>query len=332
MRPPSPNTRRPHRDATTDQRREQWRRPDRCFGVVQPAPQQRNHSETVRRSRAAACTRPFSLLVRRTCTTLRLSLGTRRDYSGAIVSARSVILQEPTTAFQRSVRVSLLFEVDWRPEYMEKMGQELGEHFAVLRTELTEMAWRWQEFRELFENESRIELLNRTSPMFFWMVQQALLDEMLLALTRLTGAPISNGQKNLTIKRLADLLDNIQLRDEIRKKILDLDAAVKFANDWRHKVLAHCDLDTALQRRATPLPAVTTAKITKALGDCAAILDTIELHYTGAKTESTVFSAQGALSVLYALRSGVGWEEKVQRALEAGTYHPADWESFLPAI
>jgi len=228
--------------------------------------------------------------------------------------------------------VSLLFEVEWRPEYVAKMGQALGEHFAVLRTELSEMVWRWQEFRELFENESRIELLNRTSPLFFWMIQQSLLDEMLLGLARMTGAPTSFGQKNLTVKRLSDLLDNARLRDDTVQRIAALETTVKFAHEWRHKVLAHCDLDTALQRRAAPLASVTTDKITRALADFSGLLDAIELHYTGATTEGKVFGASGALSVLYALRAGVGWEQKVERALEGGEYNPAAWERFLPEI
>ena len=55
-----------------------------------------------------------------------------------------------------------------RSVYIERMGQELGELFHATSEELTQIHWRWNEYRTLFgEKPSRIDLMNEAAPFFF---------------------------------------------------------------------------------------------------------------------------------------------------------------------
>lgn len=228
-----------------------------------------------------------------------------------------------------------IFDADEaRNEYLTKMGQELGVRFHALRHKYWEAVWCWQQFNELFgENDKRIDLLNRKAPLFFLLVQSALIDQMLLSITRLAEPPGSGERRNLTVRSLLELVDDTTLRDEIQRQCTALDDKIKFAVSVRNKRIAHHDQATALRQLVTPLPAVTRQRIAAALGAIGGVLAAIERHYAGHEVLDRVYDmADGALALVYALRGDAGWDAIAEQAIAENRYNPMEWEKFLPEI
>jgi hypothetical protein len=88
-----------------------------------------------------------------------------------------------------------------KAHYISVMGQPLGEVYASLWQELALLHRNWNEYVELFGSKpSRVELLNRAAGSFFRAVQDALWEQTLLHIARLTDPPASVGKSNLSIR------------------------------------------------------------------------------------------------------------------------------------
>jgi AbiU2 len=107
-----------------------------------------------------------------------------------------------------------------RAGYIRAMGRELGELFHATSSELTWIHWRWKQYRTLFgEKQSRIDLLNKAAPLFFYIVHRVLFEDTLLAIARLVGPPKSASKPNLTVERFPPLIVDVNLRDEVSSLI-----------------------------------------------------------------------------------------------------------------
>ncbi len=91
-----------------------------------------------------------------------------------------------------------------RAEYISSMGEELGASFYELYRKLVELHILWQQYRQLFGDDTgTVHLLNRTAGLFFKIVQDELWDSVLLGVSRMTDPqatgvippPISRRQK-----------------------------------------------------------------------------------------------------------------------------------------
>lgn len=93
--------------------------------------------------------------------------------------------------------------------YIKHMGEPLGSLFYALWQEVAWVRVKWQEYIELFgKKPSRVDLLNKSAPLFFRIVQNVLWYDILMHIARLTDPPKSKGKPNLTIRRLPELVRN----------------------------------------------------------------------------------------------------------------------------
>ena len=214
------------------------------------------------------------------------------------------------------------------------MGDELGELYTVLSTDLTWLYWRWSQYVQLFaEKPERLELLNSTAPFFFFVVQRTLWYDTLLGLTLLSAPVKTMNKDNLTIRRLSPLLDDDNLRAEVEVLVMQAVEASAFAADWRNREIAHRDLALALGREAKPLESATREKVEKALQALAEVLNRVDLHYLKSTTHYLYSGgARGAEDLLYVLRDGLRREQLRQEKLRSGEYDPKDWDDDLGAV
>src|SRR6185295_5019430 len=92
-----------------------------------------------------------------------------------------------------------------KQDYIKAMGEELGSQFAELWQQLVYLHCKWMEYVALFGTRSdRIELLNKSAPTFFRIIQDTLWDDILLHICRLTDPPETGKNKNLTIQNLPE--------------------------------------------------------------------------------------------------------------------------------
>lgn len=202
-----------------------------------------------------------------------------------------------------------------KAEYIRVMGDQLGPLYAELWQEVAGLHMKWAEFVTLFGTKpSRIELLNKIAPEFFSIVQNALWENALLHIARLTDPQKSRGKQNLSILRMIELIDHPETKataGDLANKAL---AATTFCRDWRNRRIAHRDLDLALANGAVPLELASRKKIRDGLKALAAVLNAVESHYAGSTTYFE-FKSNSALSLLYVLDDGLAadkerWERR----------------------
>jgi hypothetical protein len=215
-----------------------------------------------------------------------------------------------------------------RASNIAAMGAELGELFTTLSTELTWLVWRWRQYVTLYgEKPTRITLLNQSAAFFFAVVQGTLWEETLLGISRLAGPEKSAGYQLLSTRRIPPLLPDLNVRAEADRLLERVLETSEFALDWRHRRIAHRNLDLALDHRVTPLTPASQEDVQKAIGALANFLNYVERHFLKNETDYRgEFLIEDAMNLLHVLRDGLACEERRRQRLEAGEYTEEDRE------
>lgn len=167
-----------------------------------------------------------------------------------------------------------------RSEYISSMGQELGASFYELYRKLVELHVLWQQYRQLFGGDpDTVHLLNRTSGLFFKIVQDELWDSVLLGVSRMTDPPTTGKKKNLTIQSLPPLISDTGLQGEVQNLCDKSLVAAEFAREHRNKRIAHQDHDYLSNRNSDPLNGISRASVEKMLAALRAVLNRLDLHF-----------------------------------------------------
>jgi len=208
------------------------------------------------------------------------------------------------------------------------MGQALGERYSALWQELVWLYRIWGEYVDLYGTKaSRVELLNRASGSFFRVVQDALWEQTLLHIARLTDPATSAGKANLSIQSLLAVIDDARAKDAISQGIDEALRASAFCRDWRNRRIAHRDLDLALERHPQPLAPASRVQVRNALDRIADVLNAVAHHYRDSEThfEGSLHPGGGA-SLLYLLDISLELRADKEARLKRGEYRPEDFQ------
>ena len=150
--------------------------------------------------------------------------------------------------------------------YENIMGQELSQVFWKLTNKFYNLSFLYDDCTHLFGEQSaaRVDMLNKTAPAFFCRVQIVFEQELMLGICRATD-PVKTGKSNnLTVLRLATLVEQSLIGKSDGIDILAKSArdASEFARDWRNKRIAHNDFELSINApSAKLLPDATLGKI-----------------------------------------------------------------------
>jgi|SRR3989344_408811 len=183
---------------------------------------------------------------------------------------------------------------------------ELEDLLNVVNNQVIQLAYRWKIFGQLFDSgPENIELLNKSGSNVFALFQRLVLDEVMIALSRLTDPEKSAGNENASVRNLrakANACLETKTIAEVDALIGELDDHVRNLRKHRNKVLAHADLGHALNVSA--LPPVTYDEIEKAMEALQTIVSKVALesfrwttHY-----DSIILYGSGGDSLLEVLR------------------------------
>lgn len=121
--------------------------------------------------------------------------------------------------------------------------------FFSLNSSISDIAARWKVYNQLFNSgEENVALLNSSGSYVFFLLQRLLLDDTILALSRLTDPPSSgrNDQdKNASISHLFELARSTLCPadlDYANDSMTKLKGHVKKVRVHRSKAIAHADL------------------------------------------------------------------------------------------
>jgi hypothetical protein len=209
-----------------------------------------------------------------------------------------------------------------------KMGENLGGLYHALWQSLAQLYANWNEYVVLFGTKSsRIDLMNRAAPSFFGMLQNELWNLTLLHMARLTDSPRSVGRPNLSIRALPQLITDSALKTEVEGLVALALTQTEFCRDWRNRLLAHADLDLALEVPSRPLSDASRKHVNDGLAALTNVLNALDGHFSNSETHFHMHSRiGGAVEMLYVLDHGVRAREAKMKRIESGQYTSEDIE------
>ncbi len=126
-------------------------------------------------------------------------------------------------------------------------GDDLGLVFHELYAEVVWLHIKWDQLQRLFKHsKARTRIIQETAPEFFTMVRRVLVDDILLHIIKLTDNIGRKNNRNLTLWRLPELIEDPKLRQLIVDDLQIIENQREPIRTLRNKYLAHFDLDFVL--------------------------------------------------------------------------------------
>ncbi len=214
---------------------------------------------------------------------------------------------------------------------MTVIPEAINEVYEELKTEITWLHVRWIIYRQLFAaSNKRVDLLNECASAFFYIIQELLLWEVQVSLSKLTDPARSGRFDNLSLEQLQSRLGahgDQKLAARTRSMLDELHSKSEPFRSWRNKQLAHLDLATAMKSSPDPLPEISRQMIEEALGLVRKYMNKIEEHYRDSEIGYEHFIMQSDGEALVAmLRYGLRYEELLKdRTISFDDWHYGKW-------
>lgn len=213
-----------------------------------------------------------------------------------------------------------------KQNYVAAMGPTLGKFFHQLWNECVWLHWKWDEYVALFgTKQQRLDLLMKTAPAFFTVVDDCLWNDVLLHLARLTDPKNVAGKDTLTLHRLPQLVEPA-VRDAVWAQLKDVINKTKFARDRRNRHIGHRELSLALQENAKPLEPASRKAVSDAIKAVADLLNVVDEHYCNSTVGYEHSKIGDAEALLQALRAAQHAFKDRDRAFEAAEMELLEWE------
>jgi hypothetical protein len=215
-----------------------------------------------------------------------------------------------------------------RAHNVSVMGKAVGDVYSALWQELALINRNWNEYVALYGTKpSRVELLNRAAPSFFRVVQDALWEQTVLHIARLTDPAVSFGKPNLSIQRLLAVIDRDDIKATVAPKVEVALTAAVFARDWRNRRIAHRDLAVALYTNAQPIAPASRAMVREAIDRLADVLNAVSLKYMDSESafDGTWYPG-GAVSLLHIVNDGLETRHQRNDRIKRGEASVEDFQ------
>lgn len=189
------------------------------------------------------------------------------------------------------------------------MSPPLKEKLKAIDHEVQTLHFKWKFFSQLFTDPARVKILNATAASLFHSVEDSMLFDILLSITRLTDPPKSFKQENLSFENLIQEMSDSPLRTEVVNLLSRINEKTKDIRTWRDKKLSHNDLQKALG--SFSLPQIQMKELTDTLGHIRGIMNAIHRHFsdTTVMYEMCVTSNDGDNLLFYLEYALEVWEE-----------------------
>jgi hypothetical protein len=152
--------------------------------------------------------------------------------------------------------------------------------FRSIGDDVTNLHMYWKIYRQLYAySDQRVALLNETGPLVFYVLQHLLLDEVTLAICRLTDPAFTGKKENHTLERLTAEVRDEQLSRTLREMMTTIQESAKPFRDRRNRAISHSDLNTKLGVTTNPLPGVSREMVENTLTRIRGLLNAYDHHY-----------------------------------------------------
>jgi hypothetical protein len=183
------------------------------------------------------------------------------------------------------------------------LGSEPGRLYNALWNEIIRIRIKWQEYCSLFQaGPKTIATLNAAAPFFFYLVQDLLLNDIILSLSRITSRKTVDDKANLTVAWLPESMPDagdLQILDQLVSTAI---AASRFTKDRRNRYIAHRDYALFVKQTAKPIRPIKCRQVEGALKALWKIIEHLEYYYFKSTTiDQIVRPMTGVSSLLHFL-------------------------------
>lgn len=214
-----------------------------------------------------------------------------------------------------------------------RFPEPIREIWALLSGDVLWLHHRWIIYRQLFgTNKARVDLFNEVAGTVACILQQVLLHDVQLSLSKLGDPPGKGTRENLTLLRLRDALATLgadELVATIGPMIEEFDASCRKLRLRRNKWIAHSDLATKRGSLAEPLLGPSRQEIEEALLVLRRVMNSVQKHYTHGETlyEHMFMDGDDGMTLISALARALRYRELVKD----GTIPRGDFLSRFPS-
>lgn len=186
--------------------------------------------------------------------------------------------------------------------------------FMWLCQELASLHNEWQFYLALGTGEQSTHLLSELASGSFVIIEQSLRRDIATSICRLCDPPRTMGKLNLSLQTLAEKCQELDGLPELLKEFL---GACEPVLQYRHKLVAHRDLNTTLKQQDNPLAPIDRTQIETILDLAGRILNLVYRHFTNLELTFAPSLIGGADTLLH-------WLSVAQKAKDTGIPGPPD--------
>ncbi|MCL6484900.1 hypothetical protein [Janthinobacterium lividum] len=165
--------------------------------------------------------------------------------------------------------------------HIVQMEPGVKESATILSAQLIDLHIIWTQYCQLYEDAGSVEVLNRSAGLFFKIVQDVLWDRVLLGICRFIDPAEAKGgkNKNLTLRSLAPLIADIELKGKVQDACNAALSSAEFALNHRNKRIAHQDHYYATAPELFEMSPVSRRSVEEMLENLRAVMRLIDSHY-----------------------------------------------------
>ena len=209
---------------------------------------------------------------------------------------------------------------------MIEMPQDVYIIYEKLKNEVNWLYVKWKIYRQLYDQgQKRVDLLNQSAALFFYVIEQSLMSEISIFVSKLTDPARKGRFENLSLYQLQERIEKHCDSVFVSSSCEFLKAVEKRCEPlrkWRDKKLAHLDLGVAMNNGVVKLPDFSREEIGGSISAISDYLNNIEGHYNDSyhAYENMVIHTD-ANELVAMLRYGARYEE----LRDEGKIEISDW-------
>jgi hypothetical protein len=216
-----------------------------------------------------------------------------------------------------------LFKIDEKELEKNKqiLGCELGIYYTYIYNDVYSLIYEWQEYKELFnKSKKRFEIMNKSTGSFFWLIQNILLQNIILAICRLTDEirPRKIDKTHLSIYILPKAINDNEFKVEINKICSQIRKSVCEIRDQRDSYIAHTDLDRIQGGSAIQIEFDSIENITDLFYKIIRIFN--QKYFNSDIVKNIISPINGARSLIQIMADGLEYREQRQNRILSGNY------------
>ena len=201
--------------------------------------------------------------------------------------------------------------------YIPELPEEIREIFMWLCQDVASLQRKWDFYIRLYGNQESTELLSELACSSFQIIEEALRDDMTMAICRLSDPLQSHRKDNRSLKTLTtNKCVKRETVDQLLKEFID---ACKPVQQLRNKRVGHNNLNTRIRPNENLLPGISRSQIDRIIETATKTLNVICQRFVDCELKFRPIHIGGAEDLIYWLKTAREYQEEKEQQPGGGT-------------